>query len=285
METKWVEEFFQFLEVEKSASPNTVSAYRADLTQFASTTDAKRRSWREVRLKDARAFIETLQKAGYKDATVARKIAAIKSFFHFLTAEGLVSQNPMEELLTPHVTRILPRSLSPEELGRLFQQSAQQQTPEGQRNKVMVTLLCATGLRVTELVSLDLGDLDLRTEPASVRCLGNGGRDRNLALNTAVTEAMREYITQIRPRLVRKGGEPALFTNHRGERLTRQGLWLILKNYASRAGLDKKVTVHTLRHTYARQMLDGGEPLETVQKALGHASKSTTAHYQELVPA
>jgi integrase/recombinase XerD len=146
----------------------------------------------------------------------------------------------------------------------------------------MLEVLYATGVRVTELVSLDIPDIALESDPVTVRCVGKGDRERILPLHQRPVEELRQYIFHVRPRLVRNRRETALFVNRRGERLTRQGFWLILKNYAREAQLDKAITPHTLRHTYATHMLSGGMPLRHVQDALGHASISTTQIYTHL---
>ena len=218
----------------------------------------------------------------YKDATVARKVAAVKSFFGFLAAEGIVENDPTEQMKSPQVGKSLPRALSVQEVDELLEQPARRNTPEAKRDKAMLELLYATGLRVTELVSLDVSDIALESVPVTVRCMGKGERERVLPLHQRPVDELRQYIFHVRPRLVRNRREPALFVNRRGERLTRQGFWLILKNYAREAHLDKAITPHTLRHTYATHMLSGGMPLRNVQDALGHASISTTQIYTHL---
>jgi integrase/recombinase XerD len=227
-------------------------------------------------------FVADLRARQYKDATVARKVAAVKSFFGFLTAEGLIDGDPTENLKSPQVGKSLPRALTVEEVDELLEQPSRRNSPESRRDKAMLELLYATGLRVTELVSLDLADIALESDPVTVRCVGKGERERILPLHQRPIDELRQYIFHIRPKLVRNRRESALFVNRRGERLTRQGFWLILKNYAKEAGLDRSITPHTLRHTYATHMLSGGMPLRNVQDALGHASISTTQIYTHL---
>ncbi len=280
-----IAQFLNFLAVEKNASSNTIAAYRNDLGQFqkfAGAADGEKDAWARIDGKKVVGFVEDLRERQYKDATVARKIAAVKSFFGFLAAEGLVPQDPTEQLKSPQVGKSLPRALSVKEVDELLEQPARRNTPEARRDKAMLELLYATGLRVTELVSLDLADVALESDPVTVRCIGKGERERVLPLYQRAVDALRQYIFHVRPRLVRNRREPALFVNRRGERLTRQGFWLILKNYAREAKLDKAITPHTLRHTYATHMLSGGMPLRNVQDALGHASISTTQIYTQL---
>ncbi|HMS60175.1 MAG TPA: site-specific tyrosine recombinase XerD [Tepidiformaceae bacterium] len=280
-----IAQFLNFLAVEKNASSNTIAAYRNDLGQFqkfAGAADGEKDAWARIDGKKVVGFVEDLRERQYKDATVARKIAAVKSFFGFLAAEGLVPQDPTEQLKSPQVGKSLPRALSVKEVDELLEQPARRNTPEARRDKAMLELLYATGLRVTELVSLDLADVALESDPVTVRCIGKGERERVLPLYQRAVDELRQYIFHVRPRLVRNRREPALFVNRRGERLTRQGFWLILKNYAREAKLDKAITPHTLRHTYATHMLSGGMPLRNVQDALGHASISTTQIYTQL---
>jgi integrase/recombinase XerD len=278
-----ITQFLNFLAVEKNASNNTIAAYRNDLAQFqkfASCDGSK--PWTAIRGESVMGFVQDMREREYKDATVARKVAAVKSFFGFLAAEGLVDNDPTEQLKSPQVGKSLPRALSMQEVDELLEQPARRNTPEARRDKAMLELLYATGLRVTELVSLDVSDIALESVPVTVRCMGKGERERVLPLHQRPVDELRQYIFHVRPRLVRNRREPALFVNRRGERLTRQGFWLILKNYAREAHLDKSITPHTLRHTYATHMLSGGMPLRNVQDALGHASISTTQIYTHL---
>ncbi|KAA0240960.1 tyrosine recombinase XerD [bacterium] len=282
-----IAQFLNFLAVEKNASNNTIAAYRNDLSQFerhavAGGGGRQRRTWNEVDSDTVVAFVDDLRNRSYKDATVARKVAAVKSFFGFLAAEGLVDQDPTENLRSPQVGKSLPRALTPREVDELLEQPARKNSPEARRDKAMLELLYATGLRVTELVSLDLADVALESDPVTVRCVGKGDRERVLPLHQRPVDELRQYIFHVRPRLVRARRESALFVNRRGDRLTRQGFWLILKNYARAACLDKAITPHTLRHTYATHMLSGGMPLRNVQDALGHASISTTQIYTHI---
>jgi len=278
-----VAQFLNFLAVEKNASNNTIAAYRNDLAQFQQFVTAKgMTNWVGIRGDSIVEYVEALRGKQYKDATVARKVAAVKSFFGFLTAEGQVDGDPTEQLKSPQVGKSLPRALTVREVDELLEQPSRRNTPESRRDKAMLELLYATGLRVTELVSLDLTDIALESDPVTVRCMGKGERERVLPLHHRPVEELRQYIFHVRPRLVRNRRETALFVNRRGERLTRQGFWLILKNYAKDAHLDKAITPHTLRHTYATHMLSGGMPLRHVQDALGHASISTTQIYTHL---
>ncbi|MEX0783703.1 MAG: site-specific tyrosine recombinase/integron integrase [Dehalococcoidia bacterium] len=280
-----IAQFLNFLAVEKNASNNTIAAYKNDLAQFKGFLVRPGNGtapWTTIRGEGIVDYVADLRDRQYKDATVARKVAAVKSFFGFLTAEGLIEGDPTENLKSPQVGKSLPKALTVEEMDELLEQPSRRNTPEARRDKAMLELLYATGLRVTELVSLDLADVALESDPVTVRCVGKGERERVLPLLQRAVDEVRHYIFHVRPKLVRNRRESALFVNRRGERLTRQGFWLILKNYAREANLDKAITPHTIRHTYATHMLSGGMPLRNVQDALGHASISTTQIYTHL---
>jgi integrase/recombinase XerD len=221
-----------------------------------------------------------LQERTLKASTIARKIAAIKSFFAFLVEEGELTSSPTENLTSPKVGRALPKALSVEEINRLLESIDSRSTPDGKRDRAMMELIYATGLRVTELVSLNLQDVDLESD--QVKCLGKGGKHRLLPIHTEASEAIAEYLSDGRNKLVRNSEEQALFLNHRGDRLTRQGFWLILKTYAREVGIDVPITPHILRHSFATHMLRGGAPLRHVQELLGHANISTTQVYTHL---
>lgn len=283
----YVGQFLNFLAVEKNASNNTIQAYRNDLSQFELFLAKKPSTngstpWKSVSDDAIVSFVAELRDRSYKDATIARKVAAVKSFFGFLAAEGLVKSDPTEQLKSPQVGKSLPKALTPEEVDELLEQPARKNTLESRRDKAMLELLYATGMRVTELVSLDLAHISLESEPVTVRCVGKGDRERTLPLHQRPTDELKHYIFLVRPKLVRNRRETALFVNRRGERLTRQGFWLILKNYAKDAKVETPITPHTLRHTFATHMLSGGMPLRNVQEALGHANISTTQIYTHL---
>jgi integrase/recombinase XerD len=286
-----LDEFLSFLSAEKGASNNTVAAYRNDLRQLATymrpKEDGKKaeedgKSWEKVDRVIIQDFILDLKSRKYAETTVARKVAAIRSFFSFLESEGTISCNPTEGLASPRVGKMLPKAISPNEVDELLEQPCKRSTPEARRDRAMLELLYATGMRVTELVSLDLTNLNLDPENAYVKCSGKGAKERVIPIHEQAAEAVQEYLEGARPTLVRNKNEKAMFVNRRGERLTRQGFWLILKGYARAANLHEDVTPHTLRHSFATHMLRGGMPLRHVQEMLGHANISTTQVYTHL---
>ena len=281
---KGVGEFLVFLAVEKGASSNTIAAYKNDLQQLADFIGSRASSdgWRSLSRSDIQDFILNLKERGYTETSVARKVAAVRSFFAFLAAEGSITANPTEGLSSPRVGKTLPKAISPNEVDELLEQPARRSTPEAKRDRAMLELLYATGMRVTELVSLDMENLNLDPRSPFVRCIGKGAKERSIPIHDHALEALNGYLEDGRPMMVRNHDEPALFVNRRGERLTRQGFWLILKGYAKSANLGDGVTPHTLRHSFATHMLRGGMPLRNVQEMLGHANISTTQVYTHL---
>jgi len=276
--------FLDFLSAEKGASNNTIAAYRSDLEQLVEYLKAHGDGscWEKVNRVLIQDFILDLKQRKYAETTVARKVAAIRSFFSFLAAEGILADNPTEGLASPRVGKMLPKAITPNEVDELLEQPCKRTTPEARRDRAMLELMYATGMRVTELVSLDLENISVDGKNPFVRCTGKGAKERLIPIHDQATEAVEGYMTEARPLIVRNKNEKALFVNRRGERLTRQGFWLILKGYAKAANLRDDVTPHTLRHSFATHMLRGGMPLRHVQEMLGHANISTTQVYTHL---
>ena len=281
---KSLDDFLAFLSVEKGGSLNTIAAYRNDLQQLADFigTQPGPSSWADLNRSTIQDFILDLKQRGYTETSVARKVAAVRSFFAFLSAEGAIPLNPTEGLSSPRVGKTLPKAISTNEVDELLEQPARRSTPEAKRDRAMLELLYATGMRVTELVSLDMTNLNLDPRSPYVRCLGKGAKERTIPIHDQALETLVDYLDDGRPLVVRNKDEQALFVNRRGERLTRQGFWLILKGYAKSANLSPDITPHTLRHSFATHMLRGGMPLRNVQEMLGHANISTTQVYTHL---
>lgn len=281
-----IERFLTYLTVEKGFSDNTLSAYRNDLSQMASfiKKDATKRgltpSWANFNRQGMLSYQLDLKERNYAVTTLARKVAAAKSFFKFMVAEDKLKDNPTDNVASPNVGRKLPKPISYPEAMKLLEQPTKLSTPEAKRDSAMLALLYASGMRVSELTSLNLGSVD--TEGDFVRCFGKGHKERIIPIARRASLAVAEYVKEARPRLARSDEEKALFLNRRGERLTRQGFWQILKGYAKAAELDKEVTPHTLRHSFATHMLNGGADLRSVQELLGHANISTTQVYTHL---
>ena len=276
-----VQEFLDFLLVEKGYSNNTIVAYRNDLAQLAAflTEQGHRQGapdWRKIDRDVVINYILNLKQREYASSTVARKIAAVKSFFHYLFQVGVLADDPTASLDSPRVRKRLPRSASREDVERLLA-APQGETPKALRDRALLEVLYATGMRVTELISLDMDGIDLTSGAA--RCFGKGAKERIVPIHSRAVEALRMYLDKGRPRFVRSDQERALFLNPRGERLTRQGLWLIVKQYVEQADLSGDITPHTLRHSFATHMLNRGADLRNVQHLLGHASLATTQVY------
>jgi len=277
-----VELFLQHLAEERGLSANTTAAYRTDLEQFGTFVRARDvADWNAVSHDDLLAFMLFLRERRYANSTVARRTAAVKSFYAYLTSEGLVSADPTEQIDSPKVDRYLPRSLTPTQVDELLELPLRDPTPERLRDKGMLELLYATGVRVSELFALNLKDLNMESE--SIRCVGKNSRERILPISSSASTALEEYLDIARTQLARGAAQKteALFLNHRGKRLTRQGFWLILKGYAEDMGLGD-LTPHMLRHSFASHMLSGGADIRSVQALLGHASLSTTQIYTQL---
>ncbi|HET8523667.1 MAG TPA: tyrosine recombinase [Thermomicrobiales bacterium] len=283
-----VERFLDVLGSERGFSGNTIAAYRNDLTQFVgyvqNPPDEDHQTsitqWTELSAPALNRYLLNLRERQYAPSTVARKTAAIKSFCHFLVDEGITRADPAAEMASPKVDKYMPRAISREEIQLLLAQPCKQageHRPEALRDRAMLETLYATGMRVTELISLNDDDVDLSR--GTVRCSGKEGRHRVVPLGNAVA-ALRCYVDDARPMLLLNDDE-ALFLNHRGNRLTRQGFWLILKSYAQQAGIGD-ITPHTLRHSYAAHALRAGAELRDVQQILGHVSISTTQVYRQL---
>jgi integrase/recombinase XerD len=263
---------------------NTIAAYRNDLGQLCGyLTQQHIENWPQVTREHIAAYLLAMREnQAYRPTTIARKLAALKSFFRYIYTTGRIAFDPVEKLEAPHVQKELPNVLSVEQVSNLFAQ-VEVETPVGQRDLAMLQMLYATGMRVTELVSLNVADFVVAQ--SHVVCPGRTGhakRERILPLPPAAVEATRHYLEVARPRLVvHHPEEQALFVNHHGERLTRQGFWLIIKGYARQAGITD-ITPHMLRHSFAMLMLKGGMELRSVQELLGHAHISTTQVYSQL---
>jgi len=273
--------FLTCLIEEKGYSENTLAAYRNDLSQFMNFLSRHVSDWDEVDLALITAYILHMKEREYASSTVARKVAAIKSFFHHLVATGVMADDPTATLDSPKVKKRLPRTIPIADVERLLAEPAKFSTPKALRDRALLELLYATGMRVTEAVSLNIQDLNLPSATVRVR-QNKVGKERVLPLYDRAKKALEFYLQKGRLQLVREPEEPALFLNHRGQRLTRQGLWLIIKDYVEKAGIDTDVTPHTLRHSFATHTLKEGADLHEIQKLLGHANISTTQIYAQL---
>ena len=264
----------------KQASANTVASYIRDLKQFdkyvCSNLDA---SLALVTTEQATVYFAWLTNQGKSSATVTRSLASIKGFYSYLVSTGVMETNPVKSIHLAKVEKKLPQILTGREVELLLQQP-QCTDPKGFRDKAMLELLYATGIRVSELISLNVEDVNI---PAGfIRCSG-GGKSRMIPLYPAAVRALQTYIFQIRPSMIADPAEPALFVNLSGERMSRQGFWKIIKHYQQSANIQKDITPHTLRHSFAAHLLENGADLKSIQEMLGHSDISSTQIYTQIV--
>jgi integrase/recombinase XerD len=274
--------FLNYLSVEKGYSEHTIAAYRNDLNgleDFAKKQGLS--SWSGFTRQNMLSYLLDLKDRGYVATTVARKVAAGRSFFSFLVAEGVIKTDPTENMSSPSVGKALPKPIPISQVRLLLEQPAKLSSAEAKRDRVMLELLYASGMRISELVALNVGDVNTEGD-YFVRCFGKGRKERIIPLYPQIAQAVKNYIDHDRPELAHGKNEKALFLNARGERLTRQGFWQKLKEYVKSAGLNSHISPHTLRHSFATHMLSGGADLRSVQELLGHANISTTQVYTHL---
>lgn len=276
-----VERFLAALGGERGFSLNTVSAYRNDLGQFSLYLRDEQPvgGWGELDGERLQRYVLYLHERRYAKSTVARKVAAVKSFCHYLLEQGVLRHDPSSELPSPKVDKFIPRTITPEQVAELLEQPARSRSPEALRDKAMLETLYATGMRVSELMSLDVDDLDLTG--TRLRCGRKPDRARWVPLTPEAVSALDAYLQTGRRELRSGIDETAVFLNHRGSRLTRQGFWLILKGYAESANIGD-ITPHTIRHSFAAHAVTRGQELRDIQHILGHMSISTTQVYQQV---
>jgi len=276
--------FLDFLSRERNYSENTIAAYRNDLNQFFDFLKKEHpeiQTWNDVTETTVEGYVSSMKKDDYASSSVARKVAAIKSFFHFLFARAKVPSDPTSNINSPKVKKRLPQPLTTEDIERLLEAPTEKKSPKNLRDTALLHLLYATGMRVTEAVTLRVEDVDLSMH--TLVCSTSDDSTRELPFDDDTGEILSNYLENGRPHLLKSNQEDALFLNHRGQQLTRQGLWLIIKAYANKADLGEKVTPHTLRHSFAAHKLNSGSDLREVQQLLGHANISTTQVYSHLI--
>ena len=268
-----------YLKTEKNASGNTVSSYLRDVRQFEVEMLAQDIPLTDVTGKQVDGYVRLLTGRGKSAATVTRSVASLKSFYNYLMQTGLVDQNPAKGVAPAKVERKLPQILTGKEV-ELFLEQPQCTDLKGYRDRAMLEPLYATGIRVSELISLDENDLNLAG--GVLRCASKG-RERVIPLYQTAIRALQKYVAEIRPKLVGEADEPALFVNMSGERMSRQGFWKLIKYYQEKAGIEKDITPHTLRHSFATHLLENGADLRAIQEMLGHADISSTQIYSRLL--
>lgn len=270
-----IDQFINYLRLERGLADNTVQAYSRDLTRFARFLEAHHLSPVTVSREQIIQYLTSLRRS-LSPRSVARNISAARMFFRFLASEGHIRENPARLLETPRLARKLPEVLSTAEVDRLLA-LPDPSTPRGARDRAMLEILYATGLRVSELISLKV--LNVNLESGFIRTKGKGAKERLVPIGGKAIEAVRDYLANGRPHMVRGANLPYLFLNFRGRPLTRQGFWKIIKQYGKAGGIQKGITPHTLRHSFATHLLEAGADLRAVQVMLGHEDISTTQIY------
>lgn len=276
----YIGEYASYLRLERCSSDNTITSYVRDVTQFCRyLEEVEETELLQCAQEHIERYIAYMTGRGKSAASVARSVASLKSFYSYLLSQGVVRSNPAKHTAAVRTERKLPQILSGKEVD-LFLEQPQCVDPKGYRDHAMLELLYATGIRVSELIGLNVEDVNL---PAGlIRCVSRG-KERIIPLYAAAVKALTDYVRDIRPQLVLTPREPALFVNMSGERMSRQGFWKIIKHYQEKAGIDKEITPHTLRHSFATHLLENGADLRSLQEMLGHADISSTQIYTHVV--
>lgn len=274
------ENYERYLTDEKKASKNTLSSYLRDVRQFGEYLDGFTSSgYVTASEEDLCAFVDHLRSAGKSVATVSRNIASLKNFYSYLISKSLVANNPTGRLVPDKATQKLPQVMTAREIELLLEQP-ECTDRKGYRDRAMLELLYATGIRVSELISLDVADVNISA--GIINCRGKD-KIRAIPLYPTAVKALKDYIEFIRPDMIATPNERSLFVNVSGERMSRQGFWKIIKAYQQKAGIEKDITPHTLRHSFATHLLENGADLRSIQEMLGHSDISSTQIYSQLV--
>ena len=275
----YIAAYTEYLKTEKRSSENTVSSYVRDVAQFSTYLREEDADLIDCTGEEVERYASYMTGRGKSPASVARSMASLKSFYQFLMAKGIVEENPARSAPLVRTERKFPQILTSKEV-ELFLEQPQCVDTKGYRDHAMLELLYATGIRVSELIGLDLQDLNLSA--GFIHC-ENRGRERIIPLYPTAVRALTDYVRDIRPRLLLNPQETALFVNMNGERMSRQGFWKIIKYYQEKAQINKDITPHTLRHSFAAHLLENGADLRSIQEMLGHADISSTQIYSHLV--
>lgn len=277
--TQDIQDFIQYLHQVKQTSENTEVSYARDLkkmNQYLSAQGISRVS--DVTTTALNSYVLFLEKEGRKPATISRSIASMKAFYHYMEKEQKLTADPSELLKAPKIEKKIPVILSTEEVNRLLEQSGGT-SPKELRDKAMLELLYATGIRVSELISLKMSDVNLKME---YLVCADGHKERIIPFGSIARDALKRYLEQGRPQLVGDDNVEWLFTNCSGQQMSRQGFWKLIKSYGRKAGIEAEITPHMLRHSFAAHMVSNGADLKAVQEMLGHSDISTTQVYAQI---
>ena len=274
---KQIKLFLEFLEKDKKVSENTLQSYRRDIVYFDKYLEANRMNYTKLKEEDIKKYLDHLQEVGKKSSTISRNLASIRSFYQYLIRNRKVKQDPTSNIQSPKVEKKAPSVLTAQEVELLLDQPKDVDL-KGIRDKAMLEFAYATGMRVTEIISLNVENVNL--EDGYVVCK-TGSKERTIPLGKLSLKALKEYIEDERPVLIRDEKEQALFVNINGQRLTRQGFWKIVKFYKEQAHITKEITPHVLRHSFATHLLQNGADLKSIQTMLGHSDISSTQVYMQ----
>ena len=274
---KQIKLFLKFIEEEKKLSDNTLQSYNRDLQQFREYLSEIGVRYTHVHEEHIKKYVEELEKMGKKSSTISRNIASIRSFFQFLARKGKISKDPTETIQSPKIEKRVPSVLTAQEVELLLEQPKDVDL-KGTRDKAMLEFAYATGMRVTEIISLNVEDVNLEEEYVVCK---NATRERTIPLGKMCKKALEEYLNDARNAMIKSDDEKALFVNVNGKRLTRQGFWKIIKYYKEQAHIDKDITPHVLRHSFATHLLQNGADLKSIQTMLGHSDILSTQVYMQ----
>ena len=274
---KRIKLFLEFLQKDKKLSNNTLQSYKRDITQYESYINEENLQYLKVTNEDIKKYLENLKNIGKKTSTISRNLASIRSFYQYLVRTKKVKEDPTEGVQSPKVEKRVPSVLSSKEVELLLEQPKTVDL-KGIRDKAMLEFAYATGMRVTEITNLDIDDVNLKE--GYVSC-SNANKQRNIPLGAISINALKEYIKKARPYLIKSEDEKSLFVNINGKRLTRQGFWKIVKFYKEQAHIEKEITPHVLRHSFATHLLQNGADLKAIQVMLGHSDISSTQVYMQ----
>ncbi len=278
MET-WLQQFMKYLELEKGLAKNSIDSYRRDLHTYESFLRAKHvLDWKKVKEDHLTQFLFDLKEKGRAPSTISRHLASIRAFYSYLLKERLVQKDPTIHMASPKVEKKLPRVLTISEI-ELLLNSPDLMEPAGLRDRAMLELLYASGAKVSEMLSIDVDEVNLVL--GFVKCT-NKSKERIIPLGKYAIDTIGNYLKTGRPVFTKQDEQKALFLNHHGNRLSRQGFWKLIKKYAEKATISTDITPHTLRHSFATHLLENGADLRSVQEMLGHADISTTQIYTQL---
>ncbi len=274
---KQIKLFLEFLQNDKKLSNNTLQSYRRDILQFRDYVNENNINYAKAKEEDIKDYLKELQKEGKKTSTASRSLASIRSFYQFLLRTKKAKGDPTVSIQSPKIEKRTPSVLTSEEVELLLDQPKDVDL-KGTRDKAMLEFAYATGMKVTEIIDLNIDDVNF--EEDTVTC-SNGKKTRTIPLGTLAEKALREYVEQARPILIKNEDNKALFVNVNGSRLTRQGFWKIVKYYKEQAHIEKDITPHVLRHSFATHLLQNGADLKSIQAMLGHSDISSTQVYAQ----